>query len=142
MEKIHVVFPGMEYEHPARRVRRKPDEILRIDIEREKLAEVAFRELAKSCGGSSPRLSPSGGDYYSNFSNHGEVRGQEVRREERNGARLWRRHTHIGGRKQFCCEMEVPNADEAMHRARLGMRVILLDPQRPEGARLLPPRIC
>jgi hypothetical protein len=62
MEKIHVIFPGMELEHPARRDHRKrhPHEILRNDGEREKFAEVAFRELAKSCGGSFRRLSPGG----------------------------------------------------------------------------------
>ena len=42
---------------------------------------------------------------------------------------------------QFCCEIEVLSADQAVHCVRYemghGMRVILLRPQRPEGTRLL-----
>lgn len=145
MEKIHVIFPGTEPEHPASSPRKgDPHEIRRIDRERQKHAEerdrVAIREIANSCGGSVAREVPSGRDYYSNFSNHGEIRGQEVYPVRRNGPRVWQSMTkpHRGGRNQLCFEMEVPSADQVVHCARYGMRIILLHPQRQEGTRLLP----
>jgi hypothetical protein len=142
MEKIHVRFSGTELLHPARRSHSKDrNEIQHIEREREKLAEISLRELEKNCGASSFKFAQSGQDYYTNLFRHGDIRGQEASSLGRNGALVWRHSTkgHTGGRNQVCCEMDVPNADEAVRYARRypGMRVILLSPQRPEGTPLL-----
>lgn len=47
MEKIHVIYPGIEWEHPARLRRKGRDEILRIEKWRGEDAQAAFQKLAK-----------------------------------------------------------------------------------------------
>jgi len=93
MEKIHVIYPGIEWEHPARPWRKGRDEIRRIEKWREEDAEAAFQELAK-------RQCLQTKDIYPLFDwhGHGEIWGQEVVLQGPNRAPVWCSRRHTGGR--------------------------------------------
>jgi hypothetical protein len=134
MENVHVILPGYRKEPAV--------QLFAVEL---------FNELAQKCGGWILRCF----DPY-HVCNHppcydchreilGQVIGQEIVVDctgiKRERLKVWRSDHHIGGYGQICCNMEVPDADQAVHYAdELGfeLSVFLLKPKRDEGAQLRP----